>query len=480
MQPMRYTIRGATVFDGLGTPGVVADVCVADGRISAVGRDIDPNGTEIDASGLALAPGFIDAHTHDDRAVLTTDCEPKISQGVTTSITGNCGMSLAPLSDNFEFPAAMAWLGGRSQARYERFGDYLDEIDRRSSAVNVAALVGHATLRVGTMSSLERPASETELEAMRQTLADCMHHGAIGLSTGLEYEPAIAAPTTELIALAHVVSQFRGVYASHLRDESDHVIEAISELFTIVKAASIRGVISHHKCSGVANFGRSVETLAHIEDVQASLDVGLDVGLDAYPYDACSTILTEEFAGQATRTLITSSRPHPEVAGGGLEEIAARWGTTTTETIARLSPAGAVYFDMDEADVRRIIAHPLTMIGSDGLPGDRHPHPRLWGTFARVIGHYARDLGLFPIEEAVRKMTSLPAARFGLHDRGRIAPGMAADLVLFDPATLIDTATFSQPKSPANGIETVWVNGKPVWANGHVTGVRSGVSLRPR
>jgi N-acyl-D-amino-acid deacylase len=232
--------------------------------------------------------------------------------------------------------------------------------------------------------------------------------------------------------------------------------------------------ISHHKCAGRQNHGRSRETLAKIDSVRASQPVGLD----AYPYVAASTILDPMYIKDATRTLIAWSRARPETAGRDLAEVAAEMGCSLAEASDRLQPAGAVYFMMAEEDVRRILAYPHTMIGSDGSPHDDHPHPRLWGAFPRVVGHYVREVGLFSLEEAVRRMTSLPAAQFGLRDRGVLRPGAFADLVLFDPDTVADRSTFDRPVQPAAGIELVMANGRVVWRDGAATGERPGRALR--
>jgi N-acyl-D-amino-acid deacylase len=233
-------------------------------------------------------------------------------------------------------------------------------------------------------------------------------------------------------------------------------------------------VISHHKTIGRANFGRTAATLPVI----AAAISQLQIGLDAYPYIASSTVLSAGQAERASKVLVTWSKSAPEQAGRELSTIAAEWGVGVTEAVDRLQPAGAIYWTMDEPDVQRVLSFPHTMIGSDGLPHDFHPHPRLWGTFPRVLGHYCRELGLFGFEEAVRKMTGLPAARFGLKGRGAIAAGAYADIAVFDPATVIDRATFEKPTTPAAGIEHVFVNGRPVWAEGKVSGERPGRALR--
>jgi len=474
-------IRNGRVIDGTGAPARLADVAVADGRIAAVGDLAQARaGRAIDARDRVVAPGFIDAHTHDDGALLATpEMTAKVSQGVTTVIAGNCGVSLAPLDLAARGldgpPPPLDLLGETGLFRFPDFAGYLDVLDGAPAAVNAAFLVGHSTLRLGAMARLDRAADEGEIATMRAMLDAALEAGALGLSSGLFYAPAKAAPTDEVIALASGMKGSAGaIYATHMRDEADHVIPALDEAFAIGRAAGVPVVISHHKVLGVENFGRTRETLPLIERAARAQTVGLDV----YPYIASSTVLNADSVGQAARTVITWSRAHPEFAGRDLDAAAAALGCSRDEAIDRLQPAGAVYFAMDEDDVRRVLSCPRAMIGSDGLPFDERPHPRLWGTFPRVLGHYAREVGLFSLEEAVRRMTGLPAATFGLSGRGVIAPGAAADLVVFDAETVIDRASFEEPARAAAGIEVVIVNGTPVWRDGATTGARPGRVLR--
>jgi N-acyl-D-amino-acid deacylase len=275
-------------------------------------------------------------------------------------------------------------------------------------------------------------------------------------------------------ALVRIAADYGGIYAAHIRSEADGVAEALEEAFDIASSGGAPLVISHHKVSGQKNFGRSRETLAQIARASSAQRVGFDV----YPYAASSTMLNTESWSAATRTLITWSNPYPQAAGRDLSDVAAEMGLTEHEALEALSPGGAVYFMMDEADVRRILTSPDAMIGSDGVPMNARPHPRLWGTFTRVLGHYARDIGLFSFEEAVRKMTSLTASQFSLTDRGVIAPGAFADLVVVDPESVADLATFEQPTLPSRGIDQVFVNGVRVWRDGKPTGAHPGRVLR--
>jgi N-acyl-D-amino-acid deacylase len=466
-------LRGGRVIDGTGAPAVTADVAIAGDRIVAVERVNVPGEAEvIDVGGLVVAPGFIDVHTHDDLALLAQpDMAPKVSQGVTTVIAGNCGVSLAPILAERPAPPPLDFGVARS---FRHFADYLDALDAAPAAANAACLVGHSTLRAAVMDRLDRAASEDEIAAMRKQLGEALEAGAIGLSSGLWYAPARAAPKAELVALAQELGKARGIYTTHMRDEGDRVLESLEESFAVGQEASVPVVISHHKVTGTQNFGRTNETLPRI----AAAIARQPVGLDAYPYVASSTVLLQENVSRAAKTLVTRSKPHPEMAGRALHEIAAEWGVSEAEAAERLQPAGALYFMMSEEDVRRVLAFEHTMIGSDGLPMDPHPHPRLWGTFARVLGHYSRDVKLFPLEEAVRRMTGLPASRFGLAGRGRLAPGAYADIVVFDPDTIIDRASFAAPTTPAAGVHLVLVNGQAVWREGGSTGARPGRALR--
>ncbi|KAF1019255.1 MAG: D-aminoacylase [Paracidovorax wautersii] len=274
--------------------------------------------------------------------------------------------------------------------------------------------------------------------------------------------------------MAEVLAPFGGVYASHLRDEGDHILAALDETFAIGRAGQAPVVVSHHKLIGPRNHGRSVQTLAHIRAAMASQPIALD----CYPYCAGSTILRKDRIAMSSRIRITQSQPHPECAGQDLDAIATRWGVSQEAAADRLQPAGAIYFLMDEADVRRVLAFERTMIGSDGLPHDAIPHPRLWGTFPRVLGHYCREVGLFALEEAVHKMTGLTARHFRLPGRGVLRPGAFADVTVFDAQQIADRATWEAPTRPAQGIHSVIVNGQLAWQAGQATGQRNGRVVR--
>ena len=452
-------IRNGRLIDGTGGPAHAGDVAVSGDRIAAIAAPEDSRhwqaALEIDATDRVVAPGFIDVHTHDDNAVLRDPAmAAKISQGVTTVIVGNCGISLAPITD-LDPPPPLNLLGGRDSFRFASMAAYLAAVEAAGPSVNVAALVGHSTLRAGAMDDLNRGATADEIALMRERLATSLAAGAIGFSTGLYYKTAAAADMEEVIALAGVMAETGGIYTTHMRDEADHIIASLQETQTTAQRAHVPVVISHHKCSQPANWGRSGETLAFIDEARKTTAMGLD----AYPYDAGSTVLDPDWVSDKIRIMITTSQPHPEASGRDLADLAREWDCTLKEAAVKLTPAGAIYFQIDEADMRRILAYPPTMIGSDGLPHDEHPHPRLWGTFPRVLGHYCRDLGLFDLETAVHKMTGLPARTFGLAGRGTVRTGAFADLVVFDPARIKDMATYEQPLRPAVGIDYVLVNG---------------------
>lgn len=465
-------IRNVKIVDGSGAEPYVGSVAINGERISAVGevngysaRDI------IEGIGKVLAPGFIDAHTHDDTNVVECpEMLPKLSQGVTTVVVGNCGISAAPVRLSGDPPDPMNLLGGTGAFRYPTFQAYVDAVNAAVPSVNVAALAGHTSLRNNHMARLDRTATAGEISAMKSQLMDALDHGALGLSTGLAYRSAYSASTEEVMGLADILSTVGGIYATHLRSESAAVLQAIDEALRIIHHANVPLVISHLKCAGVDNWGRAHKVLGALGRARN----GNEVGWDCYPYAASSSTLDLRQVDERVQIMITWSKPHPEMAGQTLSAIAEKWSVSHLEAAKRLQPAGAIYHGMSEDDVRAILSHPATMIGSDGLPHDPRPHPRLWGTFPRVLGRYCREQRLFPIQEAVRKMTGLTAQRFGLKCRGLIREGYFADMVLFDAKTVRDEATFADPVRAAIGIEAVWVNGVLSYKDQKGTGVRAG------
>lgn len=463
-------LEGGLVVDGSGGPSWPGDVLIVGDRIARVGaglRERLPDGLAVgdvelvDCRARVIAPGFIDAHTHDDAIILR---EPaylaKLSQGITTVVTGNCGISLAPYATPQAGPPLT--LLGADSFRYPTMAAYRDAVRAAQPALNVAALVGHTTLRYATMRDLTRPADTDERAAMAALLDAALSDGAHGLSSGLFYEEAYAAPAAEVTALARVVARHGGVYATHLRSEMQTILEAMHEAGDCAFDAGVPLVLSHHKCAGPSQWGRTRETLPLVDELAQRQPIAMDV----YPYVAGSTVLREDLVDGVIDVLLTWSDPHPELTGRLLADIAADWGVDEKAASRRLMPGGACYFQMREDDVERVIAHPRTMIGSDGLPHDRHPHPRLWGAFPRVFARYWRERGLFTLEQAVHKMTGLTAKTFRIADRGLLRAGACADVVVFDPARIADTATYDRPVSPSVGISAVYVNGVAAYRDG--------------
>ncbi len=470
-------IFGGLIADGLGGPAFKADVAIQGERIARIGVGEGWRARQrIDATGKIVAPGFIDCHTHDDRALLNTPLmRPKVSQGVTTVVTGNCGISLAPVHVNGDVvPPPLNLLAKQPGELYRHMGDYAAALDANPAAVNSLALVGHSSLRVSVMDRLDRPADKREIAAMRTALDEAMAAGAAGLSTGLYYPTAMHASTEEVIGIAEALAPWRGLYTTHLRDEGDHVCDAMEEAFVIGRAADVPAILSHHKVTGKNNHGRSRETLALFDRTRANQPLGMDV----YPYAASSTILEPRRVSAGERIIVTWSQPRPEIQGVDLRELAAREGKDPTQLAEELSPGGAIYFSMDEDDVKRIIGHDSVMIGSDGLPHDQRPHPRLWGAFSRVLARYVREMRVLGVEAAIRRMTSLTAAQFGLKDRGVLRAGCYADVVIFDAQAVTDMASFTEPTLPTVGIQAVLVNGQVVEQDGKPTGARPGRLLR--
>jgi N-acyl-D-aspartate/D-glutamate deacylase len=494
MDRFDLVIRGGTVYDGTGRPGIVADVAVAGDRIAAVGAAAAPGATEIEARGLAVAPGFIDVHSHDDFAVLVDpEMACKVMQGVTTAVVGNCGSGVVP------YQVALARFNrltpGAAPPAWSGFAGYLARVDEIRPSLNVAVLVGHGSLRTGAMGIEPRRPSAGEAAEMRRWVREGVEAGAVGLSTGLIYEPGRYAATAEIVDLAREMGRDGGLYATHMRNEAAGLLDAVGEAIRIGEEAGVAVQISHHKASGRENWGRVRDSLRLIEQARAR---GLDVTADQYPYTAGSTSLHAVVQNGAFRSdspsglgtlapdqvLIASSPGHPGYEGLTLAALGARWGLGGEEAAARLlreegEACFVVLFMMDEADVRTVLAHPTTMIGSDGVPAaGSKPHPRLYGCFPRVLGHYVRDLQLLDLPTAIHRMTGMAAAKFRLADRGVVRPGAFADLVVFDPARIRDTATYEDPRRFPEGIRAVYVNGAAVARDGQHTGARPGCTLR--
>jgi N-acyl-D-amino-acid deacylase len=522
----RIALVGGTVIDGTGGAARAADVILDGGLITHVGElgNVDA-GVEIhDASGQMIAPGWIDVHSHgDDSPLIAADDTSKVLQGVTTEVVGNCGLSLAPRTG--PHATALEQYLGRIFAPAswpgESFADLLEATDRRGYVINYAPLVGHGTLRVAVAGFATGQLPGPTESHMLQLLDEAMAAGAIGLSSGLIYPPGSTATTAELVALARIVAERGGIYASHIRYEGLGRMDAVNEAIEIGRAAGVRVEISHHKAKGRKRWGSIAESLAAARAARAD---GVDVGFDAYPYAASSTMLVaclppellvlDDVALRA-RLAEPSTLPrlrdqlarddwdnHVDDSGGfdgilvvgthdgrfegqTLSEIATERNTDGAEALIHVLleehlHAGMVSFSMSEADVEAALADPLTCIGSDsGAVGTAgFVHPRGFGTFPRVLGHYARERGTFTLEQAVHQMTGLPAERFRLPGIGLLQPGYAADVVVFDPTTIADQATYTHPRRPAIGISDVYVSGVAVVEAGAYTGVRAGRRLR--
>lgn len=516
-------IRGGEVIDGSGAAPVRADVAVRGGRIEAV--DVLPDDVVaaevLDASGRVVTPGFVDVHLHTDCAPLRRDDEsvraglPSLRQGVTSEVCGNCGFSPFPTP----LPSAgvtgdlLVQALGEGARWFESYGEYRDDLAARELGPNYAHLVGHGALRMASVGFDDRPATGDELESMRRLLDRSLSDGCVGFSSGLIYPPGMFAGTDELVALAEVAGRHERLYTTHMRDESDAIDDAIDEAIEIGRRGGASVQISHHKVAGHRNWERSAETLARIERAASDLDVAFDV----YPYTASSTGLLalmprEAVAGgmdqlvgrlhdpearaelralDATApstirespevVVFADSATRPDVIGRTLADLAAEVDAApfdaACDLLAQDPTVSVILHKMAEEDVERILAHPLAMIGSDGgLDGGR-PHPRRAGTFARVLGRYVRERATLDLPSAVHKMTARPARRFGLGDRGLVRRGSHADLVVLDPATVLDGATYEAPLTPPVGVEHVLVNGRVVVRAGADTGVRAGTVL---
>jgi len=466
-------IKGAAVIDGTGRKAYRADVRIVGDTVAAIGRLRALRDEEvIDARGLFLAPGFIDIHNHSERGLTETGTAPtQISQGITTIIVGPDGGSPLPV------------------------GPYLSSLDGKV-APNVGSFVGHAALRLAVMKNdYVREATPEEIAKMSALAERAMMEGAYGLSSGLEYDVGFSSSTEELIALAKAVGKFGGIYMTHMRDEEEGLLDAIREAARIGKEAGVPVQISHIKAGNRFVWGKSAEAVALIEGFRAA---GQDVTADAYPYTAWASTITvlvpsrrfedrDEVAksldkvGGADKVLITSCEAHPEYEGKNLQEIADGEGVSPIDSFIKIvkdGGAGVVCSSMSEEDVERFYKQPWVMVASDGGIGARHP--RGAGTFPKVLGRFVRENKWISLEEAVRKMTSAPARRLGIPDRGGIAKGKKADLVLFDPEEVKDRSTFTEPQLVSEGIVTVFVNGVRTWDEGKVTGALPGQILRHR
>lgn len=520
-------LSGGTIVDGTGAPVFTADLGLRGGRIAALGAIAPEQGRRaLDVSRFHVCPGFIDIHTHSDGGILRyPTADSRVRQGVTTELTGHCGSSAAPLAGLPAERRRAAWRENGIDATWSDVASYLDTLERTGIAINQALLVGQGTLRDNAVGLVDRPLTPDEMTAVLRAVEEGIEQGAFGLSTGLEYTPGRYTPTVEIVAMARVVARHGGLYATHIRNEETMLLEAVDEAISIGRQAGVRVEIAHLKAAGRPNWGKQAASLHLIESARRS---GIDVGADAYPYTAYSTSLTillsdaaleggmpavvERLRDPAWRArirrevdqqmakelgdyalIVISSVRSPAnrpVVGRTMTDIAGLWNVDPVDAVLRLieEEEGGVSFighGMSPENVDMVLGHPLVMVGSDGSSmapvgraAETRPHPRSYGTFARVLGYYCRERQLFDLPTAVKKMTSLPADQIGLAGRGRIAPGQAADLVVFDAGRVRDTATFDAPHQYPEGIAHVLVNGVFVVENGAHTGATPGRALR--
>lgn len=525
---MPATVLAAVlVVDGTGREPFPADVRIEGERVAAVVAPTDRHGgaTVVDGEGLALAPGFIDVHSHADLSpFLAVADTTKLLQGVTTEVTGNCGSSLLGGGRDGAGAADARARAVLAAAALDRPSAVLRALDAAAPVTNQAPLLGHGDLRRRFVGQASRPPTPAELGAMRGALLEALDHGAFGLSSGLFYAPGAYATADELAALVAGCADRPTVYASHIRNEGSGLLAAVDEFLAVGRATGVRLELSHHKAAGLVNWGRTRDSLARIRAARAE---GLEVALDAYPYTASSTAVSanlppwaleggSEAALQRLRDPAARARIRGDcekgiagwesmVAESGyarmivartrtgrdegrtLAEIAADRGNDPFEAMADLLTENAleasmVVRSMDEADLWRVLADPQCWIGSDGLPYQEggHPHPRLTGTFPRVLGPFVRDHRAMSLATAVHRMTAGPAAWFGIPDRGRVVEGAIADLVLFAPDRVADASTFDRPWTAPVGIDSVWLAGERVVAGGRFLGRRAGRRLVPR
>jgi N-acyl-D-amino-acid deacylase len=519
-------VRDGHVFDGSGRPAFRADVGIVGDRVVAIGKLEAANAARIvDATGRFVAPGFIDAHTHSDMACFLGPnhvdvATAAVRQGVTTDVCGNCGFSPFPCPPG-RAPDLVRHLGAlfaSAPIGWTDLAGYAKAVRERGLVANLAPLVGHGSVRAAVLGFEDRPARIDELAAMTRLLDEALEQGAVGLSSGLVYTPGAFAGTEELVALAKSVGHHRRIYTTHIRGETDMVVEAVAEAIRIGREAAVPVHISHHKAAGRKNWGKTEETL---ELVSSSRSAGQDVTMDMYPYTAASTLLYALLPNWAQAggldalldrlrdsqarervcrdfeqgsaswqnipeaagwdSIVISNCPgRDELNGHSIANLAAEAGQSPPEyafdlLLGQRGQVMVIIHMMDEADVRRVLAYDATLIGSDGIPLPGKPHPRWAGTFSRMLGRYSRELKLLDLATLIRKMTSQAADRFGLTGRGSLAIGSYADLVVFDYATVLDTATFESPLTTPIGIQNVFVNGGEVVRDGALTDSRPGL-----
>lgn len=520
-------LRGGRIVDGTGAPARRGDLLIRDGRVARIlpptarhQRDIEI----IDAGGLVVAPGFIDLHSHAD---FTVESEPsargQLAQGVTSIVTGNCGLSPFPVDDLAALQAWTAFLGGRPSWRWRDTAGFAERVAASQPAVNVLPLVGHIPVRIAAMGGDRRDPRPDELLLMRRLVAAAVQQGSWGLSTGLIYAPGSFASQEEVQALVSTTTETGALYATHMRDETARMLDALEEAITAATATehSARLQISHLKAMGPANHGIVPKAL---ERIDAAHDAGVDIAADVYPYTASATTLASRLPewsldGGLQELCRRVQHEHTRVRigadltarfengdfdpagivlsglrdgrfssarGQSLTQLARSLGTSPADAALRVlaehrGTVGIINHAMSEEDVRAAVAHPLVAVASDGgsldPAGDGATHPRAFGTFPRVFANYVREERLLTLEEAVRKCTSLPASRLGLRDRGVLREGAVADVIAFDPASFRDLADYEQPRRLATGVHAVIVSGRLAWSGGESTGTRAGQVL---
>jgi N-acyl-D-amino-acid deacylase len=483
-------IRNGRIIDGTGAPASDGDLAIAGDRIAAVGVAGGSAHRELDARGRVVSPGFIDVHAHDDAAVVRDPrVDFKIMQGVTTDVVGNCGAGVAPANNRFRaaYPAGWSSILGESDLPWSSTAEYFSAVSDAHPACNVAAYVPHGVVRHNVMGSDKRAPDDAELAEMRHLIDEAMRAGAIGMSSGLVYVPGTYATTDELVELAKVSAAHRGIYTSHIRNEGEGLLDAVQEAITIGERSGCAVQISHHKAGGPQSYGLTKDSLAMIA---AARERGVAVSIDAYPYTASSSSLAAMFrigrdaTFEAVPAIVASVKYNKErYEGRYISDIAADLDLPIGDTVRKIladeeNTPSVIMFIMDEQDVRRVLADEHCMIGSDGLPSEGKPHPRLYGTMARVLEAYVRENPLLPLEDAVRKMTSLPARTHLIAGRGVLREGAYADVVVFDPETVADIATYAEPRQYPAGIDYVVVNGQVAVERGHQTDARAGRMLR--
>lgn len=520
-------IANGRILDGAGNAWFSGDIGVRDGKIAKIGRLGDaPAAERIDAAGRYVSPGFIDIHSHSDVVPLMAKQDTgKLLQGVTTEIVGVCGVSTTPWSaehlDLLQKYCGPFFTGAELSWDWPRTRDYMAAVEKAGPIINFGYFVGHGTIRIAAMGFADREPTAAELDRMIALAVQSVKDGAYGMSSGLVYPPGIFAKPAEIIAICKAIAPLGGVYETHIRTETDGVVDAVREAIEVAEQANIPVQIAHHKTAGVANFGKSAQTLGLISEAR---ERGLDVTYDVYPYIAASTSLVslmppwmleggikkvlERLESAANRArvkqeleaglpgwqnfykasgwdkiLVSSAGKNKGYEGKTLAEIAAGKGLEPADALFEvlLEEDGdvlMVLFMMAEEDVTAILQHPAAMVGSDGIYSAGKPHPRYYGTFPRILGKYVRQEKALTLPEAIRKMTSFPAQRLNLAGRGLIMEGMWADIVVFDADKVTDRATYLEPQLAPVGIEHVLVNGRVAVRNGGYSGALAGRVLR--